>query len=52
MNQEIKSFFIETGETVRFSIRFFKEVWFPPYEFKELLKQSYRIGYLSLPLVD
>jgi phospholipid/cholesterol/gamma-HCH transport system permease protein len=51
MNQEIKSFFIETGETVRFSIRFFKEVWFPPYEFKELLKQSYRIGYLSLPLV-
>lgn len=51
MNQEIKSFFIETGEIVRFSIRFFKEVWFPPYEFKELLKQCYRIGYLSLPLV-
>jgi phospholipid/cholesterol/gamma-HCH transport system permease protein len=51
MNQRLKDFFIETGETVRFSIRFFKEVWFPPYEFKELLKQCYRIGYLSLPLV-
>lgn len=51
MNQGLKDFFIETGETVRFSIRFFKEVWFPPYEFKELLKQCYRIGYLSLPLV-
>jgi phospholipid/cholesterol/gamma-HCH transport system permease protein len=51
MNQGLKNFFSETGEIVRFALRFFKEVWFPPYEFKELLKQSYRIGYLSLPLV-
>ena len=51
MNQSFKDFFNETGEIVRFGLRFFKEVWFPPYEFKELLKQSYRIGYQSLPLV-
>jgi phospholipid/cholesterol/gamma-HCH transport system permease protein len=51
MNQSFKDFFNETGEIVRFGLRFFREVWFPPYEFKELLKQSYRIGYQSLPLV-
>jgi phospholipid/cholesterol/gamma-HCH transport system permease protein len=51
MNQSFRDFFNETGEVVRFGLRFFREVWFPPYEFKELLKQSYRIGYQSLPLV-
>ncbi|MBI2417156.1 MAG: ABC transporter permease [Ignavibacteriales bacterium] len=32
-------------------LRFFKEVFKPPYEFNELLKQCFLIGYKSLPLI-
>ena len=46
-----RDFAQETGATTRFAIRYFREVFFPPYEFKEVLRQSYAIGYLSLPLV-
>ena len=41
----------ETGEISRFAGRFFKEVFKPPYEFRELLRQAYEIGWNSLPLV-
>ncbi|MDP2304198.1 MAG: ABC transporter permease [Ignavibacteria bacterium] len=34
-----------------FTFRFFKEVWKPPYEINEILKQSFLIGYKSLPLI-
>lgn len=34
-----------------FTGRYFVELVKPPYEFKELMKQSYRIGLQSLPLV-
>ncbi len=51
LSKGIKDFFNEAGETARFSVRFFREVLFPPYEFKEVIKQSYEIGYRSLPLV-
>lgn len=34
-----------------FTVRFFKEVFVPPYEFNELVRQAYQIGYRSLPLV-
>lgn len=44
-------FFEEVGNTSRFAIRFWREVWFPPYELKEVVRQSYEIGYRSLPLV-
>ena len=46
-----KRFFEEVGETASFAGRFFKEFLFPPYEFKEIIKQSYEIGYRSMPLV-
>ena len=44
-------FFIEVTSLAMFSLRFFKEVWKPPYEFNELLKQSFLVGYKSFPLV-
>jgi phospholipid/cholesterol/gamma-HCH transport system permease protein len=47
----VKEFLNETGETARFSGRFFRELFFPPYEIKEIFRQSYEIGYRSLPLV-
>src|SRR5574343_1074116 len=47
----IKSFLKEVGEISYFAGRFFKEFLFPPYEFKEFLRQCYYIGNRSLFLV-
>ena len=47
----IKGFFNEIGQLSRFGFRFFSEVIRPPYEFKAIVKQSYVIGYKSLPLI-
>ena len=44
-------FFLEVASLTSFTLRFFKEVLKPPYEFNELIKQSFLIGYRSLPLV-
>src|ERR1035437_1295337 len=46
-----KRFFLEVTSFTIFSLRFFKEVFKPPYEINELLKQSFLIGYKSVPLV-
>jgi phospholipid/cholesterol/gamma-HCH transport system permease protein len=47
----VAKFFMEVSSLTRFTWHFFKEVFKPPYEFNELLKQSYMIGYRSLALV-
>ena len=47
-----KKYFEEIGLLTRFTFRFFKEVIRPPYEFKELIKQCYRIGYKSCALIS
>jgi len=44
-------FFLEVSSLTTFTLRFFKEVFKPPYEFNELMKQSFLIGYKTLPLV-
>jgi phospholipid/cholesterol/gamma-HCH transport system permease protein len=49
--QALKNFFLEVSGIAAFVGRFFKEVFFPPYEFGEFVKQSYLIGYRSLSLV-
>ena len=49
--KNIKSFLAETGKIARFTGRFFTEAIKPRYEFRELLRQCYYIGYKSLPLV-
>ncbi|HXU27791.1 MAG TPA: ABC transporter permease, partial [Bacteroidia bacterium] len=47
----IQDFFIETAEVTKFALRFFKEVFFPPYELKEVVRQCYEVGYKSVLLV-
>tara|TARA_R110000868_G_C10853449_1_gene760974 strand:- start:251 stop:1009 length:759 start_codon:yes stop_codon:yes gene_type:complete len=47
----IKNKLDDAGNITLFISRFFKEVFTPPYEFKEFLKQSYKLGYKSIPLV-
>lgn len=49
--EAIRDLLNEVGEISYFVARFFREVWFPPYELKEIMKQSYDVGYRSLPLV-
>ena len=46
-----KRFFEEIGDMTYFAIRFFKEVFTSPFEWKELIRQCYQIGYRSLVLV-
>lgn len=47
----LQNFLSETGDIARFTGRFFVEVFKPRYEFVELLRQCFFIGYKSLPLV-
>ncbi|MGN6540406.1 MAG: MlaE family ABC transporter permease [Ginsengibacter sp.] len=50
--KRIKKAFDEVYEVYRFIMRFFKEVFLPPYEFKEIIKQCYYIGYKSVALIS
>lgn len=45
------SFFISVHRASKFVVRFFKEVFVPPYEFNEVIKQCYQVGYKSLTLI-
>lgn len=49
--ENISAFFIEIGALSRFAGRFFKELVYRPFEFREFLKQSYQMGNKSLLLV-
>lgn len=46
-----KVFFAEVGDMSYFTARFFREVFKPPFEFKELLRQCFNMGNRSLLLV-
>jgi phospholipid/cholesterol/gamma-HCH transport system permease protein len=48
----LKKFFEDAALLAIFTFRFLKNVLLPPYEFNELLKQSYLIGNKSLSLVS
>lgn len=48
----LEKFFIDIGSFSFFALRFFREIFNPPFEFKELLKQCYNIGNRSLLLVS
>lgn len=47
-----KNFLIEIGELSYFTARFFKELFNPPFELKEFLRQCYNMGNRSLLLVS
>ena len=47
----LKNIFTDAGNVTVFTARFFKEVFRPPYEIKEFIRQCFVIGYKSLPLV-
>ena len=47
----LKLFFTEVAMISLFAVRYVKELFKPPYEFKEVVKQMYLSGYKSLALV-
>src|SRR5580693_10727275 len=44
-------FFYNAGDLAAFMGRFFREVWKPPYEWREVLYQCYLVGYKSTFLI-
>lgn len=52
LTRRLDRFFVELAQVYAFIARFFKEVFFPPYEFKEIIRQCYEVGVRSLPLIS
>src|ERR1035438_10170437 len=50
-SKKIDQFFIALNDGMQFILRFFREVFKPPYELKEILRQCYEVGYRSLFLI-
>ena len=51
ITKKVDTFFFNLYLAFQFVVRFFKEVFKPPYEFKEIIRQCYEVGYKSLPLI-
>ncbi|ELR73290.1 ABC transporter permease protein [Fulvivirga imtechensis AK7] len=49
--ESFQRFFINVAGIGRFTKQFFRQVFKPPFEFREILNQAYRLGYDSLFLV-
>lgn len=47
----IDPIFLDIYNSSKFVVRFFKEVFQPPFEFREIVRQCFEIGYKSLPLI-
>lgn len=52
MPKTLQDFFLKVSALTLFGVRFFREVFKPPYEFKETLRQLYEIGYKTLSLIS
>ncbi len=52
ISRRIDEFFIDIHNVSKFIVRFFKEAFLPPYEFQEIIKQCYEVGYKSLFLIS
>ncbi|HEY9533590.1 MAG TPA: ABC transporter permease [Mucilaginibacter sp.] len=48
----LRSFFISLYKINQFIIRFFKEAFVPPFEFKEIVRQCYEVGVRSFTLIS
>ncbi|WP_027382002.1 MlaE family ABC transporter permease [Epilithonimonas caeni] len=51
MESDLKNSFLLIGNIASFSIRFFREIFKPGFEFREFIRQCFVVGYKSLPLV-
>ena len=51
ISRKVDRFFLRFYHAFSFASRFFRVVFKPPYQFKEIVRQCYNIGYKSLPLI-
>ncbi len=52
VTRRLDNFFLNLTEVAAFVSRFFREALLPPYEFKEIIRQCYEVGYRSLLLIS
>lgn len=52
LSRRLDRMFLELFKIYAFVIRFFKEAFLPPYEFREIIRQCYEVGVKSLPLIS
>lgn len=52
ISKTVDGFFLSIYSVFKFIIRFFKEAFSSPFEFKEIINQCYQVGYKSLPLIS
>lgn len=52
ISKSVDHFFSNVYSVYKFILRFFKEVFVPPYEWQEIIRQCYEVGYRSLPLIS
>jgi phospholipid/cholesterol/gamma-HCH transport system permease protein len=50
-SKKIDQYFFDVYKAYKFVIRFFKEVFYPPFYFREVINQCYELGIKSLPLI-
>jgi len=51
LKQSITNFFTDIYKIHLFILRFFKEAFVPPFEFKEIIRQCYEVGVRSFTLI-
>ena len=51
LSRKMDAFFFEVYSFGKFIKRFFKELFLPPYEWKEIMRQCYAVGVKSLALI-
>jgi len=51
ISKKVDPFFTSVYDSFLFIIRFFRELFRPPYEFQELVRQCYEVGVRSFPLI-
>jgi len=52
LSKRLDSFFLEIHNILKFVGRFFREAALPPYEWKEIIRQCYRVGVQSLSIIS
>ena len=52
MGRRINNLLLAFARMHRFLMRFFREVVSPPFEFKEIIRQCYEVGWKSFPLIS
>src|SRR5215467_3987401 len=51
ISKGIEQFFTGIYDISKFALQFFKEVFKPPYEVQEVIRQCYQVGYKSITLI-